>query len=118
MTTLIAPPTSPRTLGDLLERLGDVPPSRILLNPPPGRATVRDVVQVHDRDRRLCELVERTLVEKPMGYRESLLAVAIAALLRSFVVPRNLGLVTGESGMDGTVRRTRSDSGRRFRVVG
>src|SRR5687768_11349658 len=99
MTTLLAPPSAPRTLGDLLESLGGISPARVLLNPSPGRATVQDVVQVRDRDRRLCELVDGTLVEKPVGYRESVLALAIAAALRSFVVPRNLGLVTGESGM-------------------
>ena len=99
MTTLLAPPTSPRTLGDLLERLGDISPSRVLLQPPPGSATVQDVVQVRDRDRWLCELVDGTLVEKPAGYAESMLAVAIVGYLRSVVLPRNLGLVTGESGM-------------------
>jgi Uma2 family endonuclease len=99
MTTLLAPPTPPRTFGDLLERLGDISPARVLLHPPPGRATVQDVVQVRDRDRRLCELVEGTLVEKAVGYTESALAGAIITYLRLFVVPRNLGLVTGESGM-------------------
>ena len=69
MTTLLAPPAAPRTFADLLESLGEISPARILLNPPPGRATVRDVVQLHDHDRRLCELVEGTLVEKPVGYR-------------------------------------------------
>jgi Uma2 family endonuclease len=34
-----------------------------------------------------------------MGYNESVLAVAIAAVLRAFVIPRNLGVVSGESGM-------------------
>src|SRR5215217_9313997 len=99
MTTLLAPPAAPRTLGDLLESLGDISPARVLLSPPPGRATVRDVVRAHDHDSRLCELVDGTLVEKPVGYRESALAIAIASALRLFVIPPNLGLVTGESGM-------------------
>ena len=43
--------------------------------------------------------MEGVLVEKPMGFRESLLAVAIARHLHEFVTPRNLGLVTGEGGM-------------------
>ena len=38
------------------------------------------------------------LVEKAMGLRESLVAVALISLLRAFVKPRNLGLVTGEGG--------------------
>jgi Uma2 family endonuclease len=99
MTTLLAPPAAPRSLGDLLESLGGISPARVLLNPPPGRATVQDVVRVHDRDRRLCELVDGTLVQKAVGYIESMLAGVIIMHLRLFVVPRNLGLVTGESGM-------------------
>jgi Uma2 family endonuclease len=41
------------------------------------------------------------LVEKPMGYGESLLAVYLIVLLDGFVRPRNLGLVTAP---DGTMR--------------
>ena len=51
------------------------------------------------RTRRLCELVDGTLVEKGMGYKESLLAVVIIRLLETFVEARNLGLVTGADGM-------------------
>jgi Uma2 family endonuclease len=43
--------------------------------------------------------VDGVLVEKPMGYRESIIAIAIASALRAFVLPRKLGVVTGESGM-------------------
>ncbi len=49
-----------------------------------------------------CALLERgvdVLVEKPMSYRESMLAFALGAFLRVFVLPRNLGIVTGEAGM-------------------
>lgn len=88
-----------RTMDELLHALGDVPASRVRVNPPPGMATVADLLDIHAREKRLCELVDGTLVEKPMGYRESIIAVALASLLRAFVVPRNLGIVTGESGM-------------------
>lgn len=88
-----------RTMDELLHALGDVPTSRVRVNPPPGMATVADLLDIHAREKRLCELVDGTLVEKPMGYRESIIAVALASLLRAFVVPRNLGIVTGESGM-------------------
>jgi Uma2 family endonuclease len=37
-------------------------------------------------------------VEKQMGWRESMIAIAIASALRAFVVPRKLGYVTGEAG--------------------
>jgi Uma2 family endonuclease len=99
MTTLL--PSSPeiRTLGDLLERLGGVSPERVRFYPLPGQATISDVVAIEARENRLCELIDGVLVEKPMGYRESLLAVAIAAALRAFVLPRKLGLVSGADGM-------------------
>src|SRR5947207_728351 len=98
MTTLPASPPKVRTLADLLEELGGIPPSRVLARPAPGTATEDDLLAL-DKQHGLCELVDGVLVEKAMGYRESLLAVALAALLREFVNARNLGLVTGESGM-------------------
>jgi Uma2 family endonuclease len=89
----------PRTLDELLHQLGDIPASRVRVSPAPGQATVQDVIDIHDKERRLCELVDGTLVEKPVGYRESVIAIALAGFLRAFVIPRNLGVVTGESGM-------------------
>jgi len=99
MTTISLPEKHLRTVSDLLNQLGDVPTWRVLLHPAPGTATVEDLIDVRDPDRRTCELVDGTLVEKAMGYRESLLAGAVVALLRAFVIPRNLGLVSGEAGM-------------------
>ena len=84
---------------DLLERLGGIPASRVRFNPLPGTATERDVIALDAHDDRLCELVDGGLVEKAMGYRESLLAAAVIAALRSFVVPRKMGFVSGEAGM-------------------
>ena len=98
MPEIQSPPTID-TLADLLRRLGGIAPERVRFRPAPGTATERDVVEVERRESRLCELVDAVLVEKVMGYRESLLAVAIATALKSFVSPRNLGLVTGEAGM-------------------
>jgi Uma2 family endonuclease len=46
----------------------------------------------------LCELVDGTLVEKPIGLRESLIAVFLGGEIRQFVVARNLGIVTGTDG--------------------
>jgi len=89
------------TLRDLLERLGDISPDRIRFRPPPGSATEADVIQVERDENLLCELVDGVLVEKGIGYRESLLAIAIARALGDFVLARNLGLVTGADGMIG-----------------
>jgi Uma2 family endonuclease len=97
--TAVATGSSIHTLAELVERLGDVPLDRIRFRPYPGTATEEDVIRVEQEENRLCELVDGVLVEKAMGLRESLLAVAIAGYLREFVTPRNLGLVTGEGGM-------------------
>ena len=87
------------TLADLLTRLGDVDPRRVRFTPNFGTATEKDVIAVEREEHLLCELVDRVLVEKPMGFRESLLAAAIVEALRAFVIPRNLGLVTAPDGM-------------------
>lgn len=87
------------TLADLLEQLGDIPADRVRFHPAPGTATEADVLNVHDHEGRLCELVDGVLVEKVMGFRESYLAGALIDFLRVFVRPRNLGLVTGADGM-------------------
>jgi Uma2 family endonuclease len=53
-TTELFPPTSstptppPDTVADLLYRLGDIPPSRIRMDPPPGRVTFDDLVRVNE----------------------------------------------------------------------
>jgi Uma2 family endonuclease len=87
------------TLADLLEQLGGIAPARVRFRPPPGTATEKDVLEVRARTGRLCELVDGVLVEKGMGFRESMLAGALIEALRAFVRPRNLGLLTGEAGM-------------------
>lgn len=89
---------SPRTLAELLAPLGGVPLDRIRAQPAPGSGTVQDVVDILDREGVLCELVGGVLVEKPVGYSESLLATVIVELLNAFVRSRNLGHVTGEAG--------------------
>jgi Uma2 family endonuclease len=91
--------TARRTLADLLEQLGGIAPDRIRMHPPPGTATEQDVLEIEARENRLCELVDCVLVEKPMGYVESILAGAILTCLRNFVVPKNLGHVSGADGM-------------------
>jgi Uma2 family endonuclease len=93
MTTAAPPLAGVRTVGDLLRRLGDVPPDRIRFHPTPGTATIADLL-----DTKRCELVDGTLVEKPVGLRQSLLASYLIHLLQQYVVPRNLGMVSGEQG--------------------
>jgi Uma2 family endonuclease len=99
MTSVSTPIAAIETLADLLEQLGGIAPERVRFRPAPGTATEEDVLAIHDREGRLYELVHGVLVEKAVGLRESLLAIALASLLRGFVRPRNLGLVTGADGM-------------------
>src|SRR6516225_5266883 len=87
-----------KTLADLLDRLGGVPLDRIRFRPYPGTATIQDVIDIERTEDRLCELVEGVLVEKAMGYHESALAAFVGGLLNAFVIPRNLGLVSGADG--------------------
>jgi Uma2 family endonuclease len=98
MSTAASPPPSIKTLADLLRRLGSVPLDRIRFHPYPGTATVQDVIDIEEREGELCELVAGVLVEKTAGYRESQLAIFIAGLLNAFVLPRNIGIVSGPDG--------------------
>jgi Uma2 family endonuclease len=87
------------TIEDLLDHLGGVAPGRVLVRPPVGTATEADLIAVNERKQGIFELVDGTLVEKAMGYPESFLALFLGGLLNAFVIPRNLGIVTGPDGM-------------------
>ncbi len=87
------------TAVDLAERFGAIPLNRIRVNPPPGTACEDDVVEIHDRENRLCELVDGVLVEKAVGTYEAYLALLIARLLGNHVDEHNLGIVLGADGM-------------------
>jgi Uma2 family endonuclease len=98
---MVAKLTQGQTLADVMNRIGDVPPERVRVHPPLGTATVTDVTHIWEKEGRWCELVEGVLVEKTMGLQESSLAVFLAGILNLFVIPRNLGKVTGA---DGTIQ--------------
>jgi Uma2 family endonuclease len=98
---VLPPETKVQTIADLLSALGGIGPERVRLHPAPGTATEEHVLEIERRENRLCELVDGVLVEKVMGYRESIIALALSSFLRAFVVPRNLGLVSGADGMVG-----------------
>lgn len=80
------------TVADLLHRLGDIPPDRVVMDPPPGTATEADLIRMQDTLRLgLFELIDRTLVRKPMGTPESYLALRLASLMERFVEEHDLG---------------------------
>jgi Uma2 family endonuclease len=94
-----APTSRYRTVADLLEHLGGVSPSRVRFQPWPGTATVRDVIAIHDAENRLCELVDGVLVEKVMGFDESIFGVLLSASLVEYLKTHDLGKVAGADGM-------------------
>ena len=87
------------TLADLLHELGDVPLSRIRRFPYPGTATVRDVERIQAEEKRYFELVDGVLVEKAMGYRESMLAMAFGEYFRVYSRSHKRGIVAGADGL-------------------
>ena len=89
----------PATVAALLARLGDLPADRVRFRPLPGTATEQDLLRVNESEVAICELVDGTLVDKPLGYYESEIAVLIAVLLSNHVRPRRMGIVTGADGM-------------------
>ncbi len=81
--------TKPATLADLVGRLGDVPLERIRMMPPPGTATEADLEVAR---RPTCELIDGTLVEKPMGSLEGFLGGRLFRLLDTLVEAEGLGV--------------------------
>jgi Uma2 family endonuclease len=94
MATATVEPTTAQELtesfAEIAERLGGIPLHRIIWLP--RSATEEDVVR-HCEKHRPVELIEGFLVEKAMGYRESLLAALLINHLVSFAKPQKLGLV-------------------------
>jgi Uma2 family endonuclease len=86
--------------AELMEQLGGVPLERILMQPPPGTATEKDVLAAERLPRkRLCELIDGVLVEKAMGIRESMLAAFLVHLIHDFLGDDPGGIVLGADGM-------------------
>src|SRR5690349_13140174 len=90
------------TFADLQDRLGHVPDRRILMNPPPGTATEEDaLLHIEAANKRLVELVDGVLVEKPMGTRESLVAGVLFHHMYTHARKKKLGKVLP---VDGALR--------------
>src|SRR5215210_2632753 len=108
---MAAVPTSPagfEDVAELLDRLGNIPPERVRLRPPPGLASEADVVAALEAPRkRVCELIDGVLVEKALGATESNLAGRVLQHLNNFLDENDLGMSFGADGpfsMSGLVR--------------
>jgi Uma2 family endonuclease len=86
-------------MDELLRDLGGIPPSRVRMQPTPGTATLRDLIRLQKKDGRIYELVDGTLVAKPVAFDESTLAVRLGGILERFATDADLGLVAGEQGL-------------------
>ena len=79
-----------------------MPTTELLESPirPKVWATEADALDALDGEpKRLVELIDGELVEKPMGFRESFFAGWILTCLNAFVIPRKLGVVAGADGL-------------------
>lgn len=93
------PVSASNTLADLLHELGDVPLARIRRNPYPGTATVKDVERIQAEEKRYFELVDGVLVEKAMGYRESVLAMVFIWHFQNYSRSHRRGMIAGPDGL-------------------
>jgi Uma2 family endonuclease len=99
MSTVRKTPPGPETFADLLAQIGDVPPERIRMRPPPGTATEADVIDsLRHPEGRLFELVDGVLVEKAVRACEALLALALGRFLLNFLDEHDLGVAVGADG--------------------
>ena len=88
------------TVAELLKHLGDIPAERVRWNPRPGTATEQDVIDAEGALRkRLCELVDGTLVEKAMGCYEARLGSVLSYFLESYLEKHDLGICFGSDAM-------------------
>jgi Uma2 family endonuclease len=97
--TLDAPPSN---LAELLDQLGGVPLERILARPAPGTATEKDAIALLQApNKRLVELVQGVLIEKPMATSESNVAARLLVLIGVYLLEHDLGTLLTS---DGAVR--------------
>ena len=92
------PFTQYENLAEWWHSLGDIPPERVVLRPRPGTATEQDLLRMVERDKRLVELVDGTLVEKPVGFLESQIGLQVATALVNYIKGKKLGFVLGADG--------------------
>lgn len=96
MPAALQPPMHP-TLPELARRYGNLPARRIRLDRYP--ADEDDVEELHNTEGRIYELVDGVLLEKEMGFQESMIAMKLGRMLGNFLDGKHLGVVAGADGM-------------------
>ncbi|MFH5804484.1 Uma2 family endonuclease [Alienimonas sp. DA493] len=81
------------TLADLVAKFGPIPASRIVSDPAPGTATPADHERLNAAGRGIFELIDGTLIEKPVSDLSSWFDGEIFRLLANHVTERKLGWV-------------------------
>lgn len=84
-----------KSFAEILDRVGHVPPERILPYPAPGTATPEDAFDPKIVGDRGVELVGGILVEKTMGFADEYIAARIFRLLSRFLDDHDLGALLG-----------------------
>ena len=90
-------PQARPTLRELAQRYGNLPARRIRLDRYP--ADENDVEELRTAEGRIYELIEGVLLEKEMGYQESMIGMKLGRLLGNFIDGKHLGIVAGADGM-------------------
>ncbi|QDU28755.1 hypothetical protein ETAA8_38600 [Anatilimnocola aggregata] len=88
--------TSVGTLGELANRFGDLPLTRICFSPLPGLATGEDLLRLRAEQGKRFELVDGTLIEKAMGAYEGLLASWLVTQLHIYLTTNPIGIAFGD----------------------
>lgn len=86
-------------MDEVLRSLGGIPAKRVSVDPPPGTATVRDLIRLWKIEGKMCELVDGTLVAKPIAYDESNIAGLILTAINNYLAEHPIGMAVGEQGL-------------------
>ena len=87
----------PQTFADHLQVLGGITADRVHTCPEPGTASLDDWLKAREKGF-VCELVDGALVDKAMGFYESLLAACLIRYFGAASGDGRLGLTAGEQG--------------------
>jgi Uma2 family endonuclease len=87
-----------RTVAELQEYLWGIPLYRIRLDAPPGEVTDADVLVIHSREKRTCELIDGILVEKDGTFFESLLTYKLGFWIERYREVQDFGVAMADGG--------------------